>query len=751
MNILKLILMFLCTSYFLFAANGSILGTIGDEKTKKPIAGAEISIQETDMKTTSDSKGKYIITTIKPGTYNILVKCIGYKTLVVENIKVEKNATTKVDIWMVSAGIDKETIRIKAANKEDMHSKNTITDKTEMDLDSDRIEKVFQESRENSYSGKIEKSKSNASSSVSRTEKSASKDSEAKDEKKISDYNNFRSGSVDKDEHKEIEDRTSSEELFYTPPPPPPISDEKTKPKVVVSEPVQNKIPGFSGLKAGFADDNDQFNYFLNFLNKYGQVVEYYPIKIEERIQLKILDRNNKAIPNADVKIRANNKTYQTGRSYADGSFFIYPLQANIKANMFEADVKYQDQNKRIKINRNGSRLIELILDTNRESSQSIPVDLLFILDITGSMGEELERLKTSIEIINLNITALNIKPDVRYGMVCYRDQDDDFVTNLIPFTSDPQEFQKELNKLSAKGGGDDPEDLQSALKDALQKMDWNDSGIRLGFIITDAAAHLDYDQKYTYVNASEDAKLKAIKFFAVGTGGLDIQGEYILRQISQYTYGKYIFLTYGEEGESEGGKPGSVSHHTGSNFQTDKLEAIIIRFAKEELSHLSNIEIAEDERFIQAMKVDFEEKEETVEKLFIEAIDELWDYSSIALTDPVNLNVIPISVSLESLENTAEYFTERLNFALSRMAGINLIERKDLQFIADELKIQLSGVVEVGEAAKIGQWIGADYQIIGNLYYKDGNYETYLKLVRVSTAEILSVTKLKIDHRLGL
>ena len=109
------------------------------------------------------------------------------------------------------------------------------------------------------------------------------------------------------------------------------------------------------------------------------------------------------------------------------------------------------------------------------------------------------------------------------------------------------------------------------------------------------------------------------------------------------------------------------------------------------------------------------------------------------------------MNVNRESLENTAEYFTVRLNFSLARMAGINQIERKVLQFISDELKVQLSGIVKVSDAAKIGQWIGADYQIIGNLYYKDSNYETYLKLVRVNTAEIISVTKLKIDHCLGL
>ncbi len=64
--------------------------------------------------------------------------------------------------------------------------------------------------------------------------------------------------------------------------------------------------------------------------------------------------------------------------------------------------------------------------------------------------------------------------------------------------------------------------------------------------------------------------------------GGLDLGGEYVLRQISQYTYGTYIFLTYGERGESEGGVAGSVSHHTGANYQTDRLEAIIIRLARQ-------------------------------------------------------------------------------------------------------------------------------------------------------------------------
>jgi len=71
--------------------------------------------------------------------------------------------------------------------------------------------------------------------------------------------------------------------------------------------------------------------------------------------------------------------------------------------------------------------------------------------------------------------------------------------------------------------------------------MSWNRDGIRLVFVITDAPPHLDYGQKYTYVNAAGDAKKQGIKIFSVGTGGLDLAGEYVLRQIAQYTSGRYI------------------------------------------------------------------------------------------------------------------------------------------------------------------------------------------------------------------
>ncbi|MCF6335325.1 MAG: hypothetical protein L3J12_06265, partial [Spirochaetales bacterium] len=288
-------------------------------------------------------------------------------------------------------------------------------------------------------------------------------------------------------------------------------------------------------------------------------------------------------------------------------------------------------------------------------------------------------------------------------------------------------------------------------LSDSLKGVRWNRDGLRLAFIITDAPPHLDYEQEFDYTLASRAAKEMGIKIHSVGTGGLPLDGEYVLRQISQFTSGRYIFLTYGESGESEGGAPGSVSHHTGANFQTDKLEAIIIRFAKEELGYLSDKPLAPDDPFIEATKIDTEEKEKTLDTLFNMAMEQLRDYSSYTVNSETKAAVVPFSFNPEGLGLDAEYFTERLILASELSDIFTLVARKDIQQILTEQNLQLSGITEGENAVKIGRILNADVLITGNLFGKEDSFELFLRLIRVETGEILSVTRSVIDRELGL
>ncbi len=511
--------------------------------------------------------------------------------------------------------------------------------------------------------------------------------------------------------------------------------------------------PSTSGLKAGYSDDNRQFTYFVNFLKEY-EAVSHLSLDISERIIINVKDSNDLSIPNADVIIKSGGNVITRGTTLADGSFRFFPSLFSRDLKSFEVQVEDFSSGKKTgdQFSREGRREIDLVINTKRDLEEHIPLDILFILDTTGSMGEEIQRLKATIQLIHLNLSSLSTQPHLRFGLVLYKDGgDEEYRTQIVPLTDDLDRFQKELNMVEAYGGGDTPEDLQAALEDSMKEIRWNKDGIRLAFIITDAPPHLDYGQEYDYTQASVEAKERGIKIHSVGTGGLPLDGEYILRQISQFTSGRYIFLTYGEQGESEGGSAGSVSHHTGANFQTDKLEAIIIRFAKEELSYLSDKPLEADDPFFEANKIDTEKKEETLDTLFGMAIEQLRDYSTYAVNAATKAAVVPFNYKQEELSLDAEYFTERLILSSESSDIFTLVERKDIQKILEEQNLQLSGITEGEDAVKIGQILNADVLITGNLFGMDNSFELFLRLVRVETGEILSVTRSVIDRKLGI
>ncbi len=521
-----------------------------------------------------------------------------------------------------------------------------------------------------------------------------------------------------------------------------------------VAKPAPRSNHRKSGLRASFVDDNKQFNYFLDFLSKYSKRVRHYDIDISERFIIKVTDKNNKPLPDVKIEIySADDTLLENGLTYSDGTYLFFASMYKDKNFILKA--KYNKSTIKKHFSIQDKRKIRIVFkNIVKKEPDKIPLDILFIFDTTGSMGEEIDRLKSTIDIIKMNITEFKPKPDTRFGMVLYKDIKDIYVTKVIPFTSDFDKFSQDLHKsvFSSGGGGDGPEDLQKALKDAMTQVKWRQKGVKLAFIITDAPPHLyKWEKDFTYVKAAMEAKRKGIKLFSIGTGGLNINGEYILRQLSQFTYANYIFLTYGEKGESEGGKIGSVSHHTGENFTTDKLEAILIQIIKKELKFYSGKEVSVEEEYFQANAVDTETAKQTLEQIFLKGINQLYDYSTIKIGKDTPTAISPIITFQSELKATAEYFYENLQLALVKSKKFKAVERKDLQPVLNELKFQLDELADESKAAELGKFMGAKLLITGKLYEKGDYYELYLKLENVETVEILSVTKLRISKKLGL
>ncbi len=113
-------------------------------------------------------------------------------------------------------------------------------------------------------------------------------------------------------------------------------------------------------------------------------------------------------------------------------------------------------------------------------------LDLLFIMDIAGSMKNYLEEVKQNIlSIINgiiENCPGININ----LGFIGYRDFDEEYID--IDFTQDYAKLKSIISNVTASDGNNIPEDVAFVLELTLKKS-WK-SNAGLAILVTDAPAH---------------------------------------------------------------------------------------------------------------------------------------------------------------------------------------------------------------------------------------------------------------------
>ena len=92
-----LILLFaLAMPMLIFAqSSGKIAGVVKDKQTGEPLAGVNIVLQNTMLGATTDVDGYYVILNVPVGTYNIEASYVGYRKVVVKNIRVSAGITTE--------------------------------------------------------------------------------------------------------------------------------------------------------------------------------------------------------------------------------------------------------------------------------------------------------------------------------------------------------------------------------------------------------------------------------------------------------------------------------------------------------------------------------------------------------------------------------------------------------------------------------------------------------------------------------
>jgi Mg-chelatase subunit ChlD len=167
-------------------------------------------------------------------------------------------------------------------------------------------------------------------------------------------------------------------------------------------------------------------------------------------------------------------------------------------------------------------------------------VDIVFAVDTTGSMSGLIAGAKAKIWEIARKAQQGQPSPQLRVGLVAYRDVGDAYVTKVLDLTRDMDKVYSTLSDFRADGGGDTPEHVLKGLHDAIDVEHWSDDpqAVKLVYLVGDAPPHLDYHDGLTLNGVLGDARQKGIRISAIRCG-TDSQTLAAWTNIAQKTDGE--------------------------------------------------------------------------------------------------------------------------------------------------------------------------------------------------------------------
>jgi Mg-chelatase subunit ChlD len=174
-------------------------------------------------------------------------------------------------------------------------------------------------------------------------------------------------------------------------------------------------------------------------------------------------------------------------------------------------------------------------------------IEVVFVLDTTGSMSGLIEGAKQKIWTIANQIATAKPRPTIRMGLVGYRDRGDTYITTATALTDDLDQVYSDLMGYAADGGGDGPESVNQALHEAVTTVAWTpreESGatLRLIYLVGDAPPHMDYEQDTKYQASCELAAKRGIIINTIQCGG-QVDTTPIWQEIARLAEGEYFAI----------------------------------------------------------------------------------------------------------------------------------------------------------------------------------------------------------------
>jgi hypothetical protein len=536
----------LAGSALLTPNNATLRGTVKDEDSNEPLIGATVRLMK-DKKDIAgamcDMDGNYKITAA-PGTYEVEASFTGYGTVRFADIVLTANNTLTLDFALKQSGGELAEVVVVSGSVKKRSDERTRT------LSAEPAAVKSAEVLSAKPLGKSDKkSKPKPAPKTAVPEAAPAKTS-------------------DERPHKDAEFEF--------------VHDLKP-PAEGAAEEGPGTIPGPRAglLTAGEWNDLHNWNHHWADLLADGEISQYqnmyrcYPAQ-----RYTLLLHNPEGFPVVDAYLKLSTdkgemlwetRSDNTGKAELWAGFFDQKAYKKVEAEAWVNGKRYELGSP--KPAKEGINIHEIKVSCDAPNN----VDIVWAVDATGSMGDEIEYLK--VELLDVINRAKRNNPslDFSMGTVFYRDKGDEYVTKSSQLSGNISKTVDFIRKQSAGGGGDYPEAVHSALEEAIFAQKWRDNAVaRICFLVLDASPHQDPAVVESLQRSIREAARRGIRIVPLAASGIQKDTEFLLKFFGLATNGTYLFLT------DHSGIGGKHLEPTSDEYKVEPLNELLVRIITE-------------------------------------------------------------------------------------------------------------------------------------------------------------------------
>jgi Mg-chelatase subunit ChlD len=301
-------------------------------------------------------------------------------------------------------------------------------------------------------------------------------------------------------------------------------------------------VPPAGLLTAG--DHDDLLNpllyarYVARAARELGQTVSGLPrVDTRRTLTVSVADESGRPVPFTRVTVKCADGNQLNLATLADGRVVLFPALDQLGSRV---TIEAGGVRRSVAIDQaSGGQEQQLVIGSPARPVRNF--DLMIALDSTGSMGDEIEFLKSELGSILADIQHAYPDLNIRVGLVSYRDIGDDYVTRTDPLTSNFSVIEQRLGITRGTGGGDMPEAMDQALIRAVGQ-NWRPDAVKTLLLVADAPPHDDLQGRA--FAAAEAARARRVQIVPIAASGVDDRAEYFMRAVAAATQSRYIFLT---------------------------------------------------------------------------------------------------------------------------------------------------------------------------------------------------------------